>query len=469
MHHEIKRVFCLQQEKWPQLARLGVSERIERLMRIDKYLRDERHLLELYQAMFMDLHKPEVEVIATEVGIVQAQISYIKKHLSNWIRPRKVPTPLPLIGTRSFTRYEPKGVILIISPWNFPLNLSLVPLVYAIAAGNAVILKPSEISAHTSVFIKHMMDELFPESEVMVFEGDASVASSLLEQPFNHIFFTGSPRVGKIVMTAAAKHLSGVTLELGGKSPAIIDETADISLIARRVAWAKCVNNGQTCITPDYLLIHESVCDSFIHEFGAAVKQLYDPEGEGIKNSPDYCRIINGMHFRRLRSIYDDAISKGACLSLGGDFDESDRFISPTLLEGVTCDMNIMNEEIFGPLLPIITYRNRKEAKDMIRRLPNPLTLYIASRDQANIDYFMDGISAGGTVINDYMLGYSNPSLPFGGINNSGIGRSLGLHCFAGFSNERSIIHRRWGSLNIIYPPYNERVLRLIKTLYRWM
>lgn len=469
MHHEIERVFSLQQKKWQQLASLEVSERIERLMRIDKYLRDEHHLLELYQAMFMDLHKPKVEVIATEVGIVQAQISYIKKHLSKWTRSRKVPTPLPLIGTRSFTKYEPKGVILIMSPWNFPLNLSLVPLVYAIAAGNAVMLKPSEISAHTSAFIKRMMDNLFPESEVAVFEGDASVASSLLEQPFNHIFFTGSPKVGKIVMTAAAKHLSGVTLELGGKSPAIIDETADISCIARRAAWAKSVNNGQTCITPDYLLIHESVSESFIREFGTAVKQLYDPEDKGINNSPDYCRIINDMHFKRLKSIYDDAISKGAHVSLGGDFDESDLFISPTLLERVNWDMDIMNEEIFGPLLPIITYRDRREAKDMIRRLPNPLTLYIASRDQGNIDYFTKSISAGGTVINDYMLGYTNPALPFGGINNSGLGKSLGLHCFAGFSNERSVIHRRWGSLSMVYPPYNDRILRLIKTLYRWM
>ena len=469
MHHEIERVFSLQQKKWQQLASLEVSERIERLMRIDKYLRDEQHLLELYQAMFMDLHKPKVEVIATEVGIVQAQISYIKKHLSKWTRSRKVSTPLPLIGTRSFTKYEPKGVILIMSPWNFPLNLSLVPLVYAIAAGNAVMLKPSEISAHTSSFIKSMMDKLFPESEVAVFEGDASVASSLLEQPFNHIFFTGSPKVGKIVMTAAARHLSGITLELGGKSPAIIDETADISCIARRAAWAKSVNNGQTCITPDYLLIHESVRESFIREFGTAVKQLYDPEDKGINNSPDYCRIISDTHFRRLKSIYDDAISKGAHVSLGGDFDESDRFISPTLLEGVTWDMDIMNEEIFGPMLPIVTYRDRTEAKDMIRRLPNPLTLYIASRDQGNIDYFTESISAGGTVINDYMLGYTNPALPFGGINNSGMGRSLGLHCFAGFSNERSVIHRRWGSLSMVYPPYNDGILRLIKTLYRWM
>ncbi|MDK2911673.1 MAG: aldehyde dehydrogenase [Methanolobus sp.] len=469
MHEEIKRVFNLQQAEWPHLARLGTSERIERLMRIDRYLRDERNLTELYKAMYEDLHKPEVEVIATEVGVVQAQISHVKKNLANWMKPRKVPTPLALIGTSSRVMYEPRGVVLIMSPWNFPLNLSLVPLVYAIAAGNAVMLKPSEISAHTSAFIRRMMEELFHESEVAVFEGDATVASSLLEQPFNHIFFTGSPKVGKIVMTAAARHLSGVTLELGGKSPAIIDETADISRIARRAAWAKSVNNGQTCITPDYLLIHDSIREPFVREFGAAVQQLYDPEGCGIRHSSDYCRIVSDTHFKRLRSLYEDALSRGANVLLGGEFDGSDRFISPTLLGGITWDMDIMNEEIFGPLLPVITYTDRTEARDMIRRLPSPLTMYIASRDQGNIDFFMNSMSAGGTVINDYMLGYSNPALPFGGINNSGIGRSLGLHCFAGFSNERSVIHRRWGSLSMIHPPYNERVLKLIKTMYRWM
>lgn len=469
MQQEIERVFNLQQDHWPQLARLEASKRIERLERIDNYLRDERHLSELCLAMHKDFRKPEVEVIATEVGVVQAQISHIKKHLHRWMKPRRVPTPLPLIGTRSHIRYEPRGVVLIISPWNFPLNLSLVPLVYALAAGNTVMLKPSEISSHTSAFIKRMMDDIFSENEVAVFEGDSSVAGSLLDQPFNHIFFTGSPKVGRIVMTEAARHLCSVTLELGGKSPAIVDETADISRIARRAAWAKFINNGQTCITPDYILLHESIRKPFIREFGTAIQRLYDPEGRGIKQSPDYCRIVSDAHFMRLKSLYEDALSRGAGVLAGGEFDESDLFISPTLLDGITEDMNIMQEEIFGPLLPVLTYSDRTEVRDIISRLPRPLTMYIASRNKSNIKYFVENISAGGTVINDYMLGYSNPSLPFGGISNSGIGRSLGFHCFAGFSNERSVIHRRWGTLSMIHPPYNDRVRRLIKTLYRWM
>ncbi|MDG6243281.1 MAG: aldehyde dehydrogenase family protein [Methanolobus sp.] len=469
MRQEIERVFNLQQAKWPVLARQEAAERIGRLMRIDSYLRNERNLDKLYKAMYRDLHKPEVEVIATEVGVVQAQISYLKKNLKRWMRPRKVPTPLPLIGTRSHIRYEPRGVVLIMSPWNFPLNLSLVPMVYAIAAGNAVMLKPSEISANTSAFIKHMIEELFAEDEVVVFEGDASVAKILLEQPFNHIFFTGSPKVGRIVMTEAARHLSSVTLELGGKSPAIIDASADIDRIARRAAWAKSVNNGQTCITPDYILLHESIRDPFIRAFSDAVKQFYDPQGKGIRHSPDYCRIVSEAHFKRLRNLYEDAVKKGANTLFGGEFEEHDLFISPTLLDGINGNMDIMQEEIFGPLLPVLTYSDREEARDMIRRLPSPLTLYIASRDKGNIDYFIKSIPAGGTVINDYMLGYSNPALPFGGVNNSGIGRSLGLHCFAGFSNERSVIQRRWGTLSLIHPPYNDRVRKIVKTLYRWM
>ncbi|MDW7733678.1 MAG: aldehyde dehydrogenase family protein, partial [Methanolobus sp.] len=443
--------------------------RIERLQRIDSYLRDPGNLEELFEALYNDLRKPEVEVIATEVGVVRAQISYLKKNLDRWTRDHKVSAPLPMTGTRSYIRYEPKGVVLIMSPWNFPLNLSLVPLVYAIAAGNAVILKPSDISSHTSAYIRKMIGRLFDWKEVAVIEGNASVASRLLDLPFNHIFFTGSPAVGKIIMGKAAEHLSSVTLELGGKSPAVIDETANVPKMARRMAWAKSINCGQTCITPDHLIIHESVKDLFIEEFTSSVKEFYDRQGVGIDRSPDYCRIISDDHFRRLRSLYDDALGKGARVVFGGDFDESDRFISPTLLENISEEMAIMQEEIFGPLLPVITYDSRSMVNRIIRRNPNPLMLYIASNNRDNIRYFMDWSPSGGTVINDYMLGYSNPELPFGGNNNSGMGRSLGFHCFMEFSNKRGVIHRKWGSLGLIYPPYSDRVRRLVQMMCRWM
>ncbi len=469
MQPDIQTIFRIQKDNYPVLALTDAKERIERLQRIDNYLKDEDNLNELFEAMHHDLRKPEVEVISTETGVVQAQISHLKKNLHRWIRDHKVSTPLPLTGTRSRIRYEPKGVVLIMSPWNFPFNLSLVPLVYAIAAGNSVFLKPSEISSHTSSYIKKMIDELFDWKEVAVVEGDASVASELLKLPFNHIFFTGSPRVGKIVMRKAAENLTSVTLELGGKSPAIIDRTADVQTTAKRLAWAKSINSGQTCVTPDYLIIHESLKDEFTSEFNDSIKEYYPGNGKGIKESPDYCRIINDHHFLRLTYLYEDALEKGASVLCGGVFDKEELFISPTLLDNISVEMDIMNEEIFGPLLPVITYKDRSKVKQIISNNPDPLMLYIASNDRDNTRYFMDRNKSGGVVINDYMLAYSNPELPFGGINDSGMGRSLGFNCFMEFSNKRSIIHRKWGSLKMIYPPYNDRIRWLVKLLYRWM
>ncbi|AKB85673.1 aldehyde dehydrogenase family protein [Methanococcoides methylutens] len=466
---EIQQVFEIQKKNAPYLARANAEERLERIRRIENYLQDEERLSDLYKAMYADLHKPETEVIATEVGVVQAHINHVKRNLHKWMKDTKVPTPLPLIGTRSHIRYEPKGVVLIIAPWNFPFNLTLVPLIYAIAAGNAAILKPSEMAANTSAYISLMMYELFDESEVAVFEGNESVAQQLLDLPFNHVFFTGSPRVGKKVMSRAAEHLSSVTLELGGKSPAIVDETANVKKIAKNLAWAKFINNGQACIAPDYLIVHESARDGFVNEFGKAIEQLYDPSGEGIRNSSDYCRIINDHHYNRLLTLYNDACEKDARVLYGGDFDDSDLYIAPTLLENVSGDMKIMQEEIFGPLLPMITYRNREDVIPVIEQNPSPLILYIASENQGNIDYFMDSIPSGSTLTNDYMLSYSNPHLPFGGINSSGIGKSLGFHGFVGFSNERAVMQRKWGSMGMLYPPYSENIRKIFRTIYRWM
>ncbi|MFP4655337.1 MAG: aldehyde dehydrogenase family protein [Methanohalobium sp.] len=467
MCQQIQRIFELQKENANDFARLNAKERIELLERIENYLKDDQKLTGLYDAMYKDFRKPEQEVFVTEIGIVQAQIDFVKKHLSKWMKPQKVSTPLPLIGTKSYICYEPKGMVLIISPWNYPFNLSLVPLVYALAAGNTAIIKPSEISSHTSTYINHMISELFNENEVAVFEGDSSVAQVLLDQPFNHIFFTGSKKVGKIVSQKSTKHLASVTLELGGKSPAIIDESIDIQKTAQHVAWSKCVNSGQTCITPDYLILHESIKDMFVEDFKDALKTFYGSCDINIQQSPDYCRIINDWHFQRLKSLYDDALNKGARVLIGGYFNESNRFVSPTLLDGISEDMDIMQEEIFGPLLPVLTYSNKSEALEIIHKRPKPLTIYISSQYRKNIDYFLEETSAGGTVINDYMLGYSNPHLPFGGVNSSGTGKSLGFHGFVEFSNQRSIIKRNWGTINAIFPPYNDRTLKLMKTLYK--
>ncbi|HLK97594.1 MAG TPA: aldehyde dehydrogenase family protein, partial [Hymenobacter sp.] len=343
-----------------------------------------------------------------------------------------------------------------------PFSLMVKPLVSAIAAGNVSILKPSEMAPHTAQFLSRMVNELFPAEEVAVFEGDASVAQALLELPFNHIFFTGSPAVGKIVMAAAAKHLASVTLELGGKSPSIVDETADLKTAAEQIAWGKYLNNGQTCIAPDYVLVHSSVKEPFLTEFRQAVKRMYNAEGQGIESSDSYARMVNNRHFQRVRSLLNDAVQQGATVTMGGTMNTDQNFIEPTVVENVTDDMRIMQEEIFGPVLPVVTFSKPDEALAVINGKEKPLALYIHSRSRRNIDYLMERTSAGDTIINDVMLQFGNVELPFGGVNNSGIGKSNGFFSFQELSNQRGVMERRFGTMKFLYPPYTNRVKKLI-------
>jgi aldehyde dehydrogenase (NAD+) len=461
-------LFHRQQEHQSVLRATTSRERKERLQRIDNFLQEERHLKALSKALWADFRKPEAEVMATEVMIIRQQYRHIRRNLRRWMRDLGISTPWPLIGTTSYIHYEPKGTCLIMAPWNYPFQLAVYPILYGLAAGNTLVVKPSEMAPHTSAFLRNMISSLFPPEEVAVVEGDAEVAQALLDLPFNHVFFTGSPKVGKLVMQAAARHLSSVTLELGGKSPAIVAPDAPIKATAERTAWAKFLNNGQTCIAPDYVLVHESVRDAFAGAFCESIKTMYGHDHKAIQASPDYSRIINDRHFDRLRSLLDDATKGGATTVFGGSYDASDRFIMPTLLENVSSDMRIMQEEIFGPIMPIITYREPEEAVELINRHPKPLAFYINSRNQRTIRYFMEHSSAGGTLVNDYMLGLSNPNLPFGGVNHSGIGKSLGFHGFVEFSNERSVIERRWGTLKPLYPPYTNLKSSIIRLLSRW-
>jgi aldehyde dehydrogenase (NAD+) len=378
---------------------------------------------------------------------------------------RIVDTPITLIGTKSWIRYEAKGVCLILAPWNYPFNLSILPLIYAIAAGNTVLMKPSELAPNTANYIQNMISELFQKDEVAVVEGDAALAGKLLSLPFHHIYFTGSPQIGKVVMAAAAQHLSSVTLELGGKSPAIIEKTAPIAAAAEKCVWAKHFNNGQTCIAPDYLLVQEEVAGDFVVAYRKSIEKLYNPEQKGIIHSPDYCRIINTRHFNRIKDLFDDALSKGATVLAGGEFNENERFISPTLLGNVSNDMKIMEEEIFGPVMPMMTFKDSTEVIEIIYAKPKPLSLYIASKNNGFIQEIIRNTSSGGTVINDYLLGYLNPELPFGGVNNSGIGKAMGFHSFVEFSNERGIVKRNFGTLSFIYPPYNGFKQKLVSLL----
>ena len=461
---EILKVFKTQRANTQNLANTNSTERKAKLQKILNWTLS--HEVEIGQALYSDFKKNPAETNLGEIFGVVGEIKHLIKHLNSWMKPQSVPTPLTMIGTSAHVRFEPKGVCLVISPWNYPFNLSIKPLVQAIAAGNTVILKPSEMTSHTSSLLKKMLTELFEANEVAVFEGDATVSQLLLNQPFNHIFFTGSPNVGKIVMSEAAKNLSSVTLELGGKSPCIIDETANIKKSAEKIAWGKFINNGQTCIAPDYALVHKSVENEFIIEVNRAIKVMY---GDNPKASNDYCRIVNNRHFNRLNGLLQEAISKGANISGGGETDGLENYVAPTLLTKVNDSMRIMNEEIFGPILPIVSYSTNEEAITYIKNREKPLAIYINSRKESNIKYFMDNSSAGGTVINDCVIHYGHTEIPFGGINNSGIGKSGGIWGFTEFSNQRAVLRQKFGTFKMIYPPYTPAVAKLIRFFVKYM
>jgi len=464
IEQEIQRVFAAQKANIQILANTNARERKTKLQKIlDWTLSHETHIGE---ALYNDFKKNPAETNLGEIFGVVGEIKHLIKNLNSWMKPQSVSTPINMIGTSAHVLFEPKGVCLIISPWNYPFNLSIKPLVQAIASGNSVILKPSELTPNTSKLIKEMISDLFDNNEVYLIEGDAEVSQILLNQPFNHIFFTGSPNVGKIVMSAAAKNLTSVTLELGGKSPCVVDETANIKKSAEKIAWGKFINNGQTCIAPDYILVHESVESEFVNEMKNAIKSMY---GEDEKQSDDYCRIVNNRHFNRLNELLEESIRKGAKLAVGGKTDSSENYISPTILTNVDDSMKIMNEEIFGPILPVVSYKNNSEVIAHIKNREKPLAMYINSKKESNIRYFMDNTSAGGTVINDCVIHYGHTQIPFGGINNSGIGKSGGIWGFIEFSNQRAVVRQKFGTFKMIYPPYTPMVAKLIRFIVQYL
>ena len=466
-HHELAQLFEQQRKYAPQMAQTSAAERRQRLSKLERFLLDQGKMEGLFEALKADFNKPRAEVLLSEISVVLQHLRHTRAYLRRWMQPKQVDAPLMLAGVHTSVYYEPKGVCLILSPWNYPFNLALSPLVDAIAAGNTAIVKPSEVTVHTSAFIKQMITELFPPEEVAVVEGDASVAQSLLELPFDHIFFTGSPQIGKSVMAAAAKHLASVTLELGGKSPVVIDQTADLEQQAYRLAWAKCLNKGQTCIAPDYVLLHESLQDTFVDAYRKALKKLYP--ADDLQTSPDYCRIVNLRHTQRLRNLYEDAIAKGAHEAIGNAWNENERFVPPTLLTEVHTGMDILQEEIFGPLLPVMTYRDPADVIRIIQSQPKPLTIYICSKDKAFTEQVLRQTSSGSAVVNDFMLSFVSPELGFGGVNNSGIGQYMGYEGFLAFSNQKPVLKRRFLDLSMIYPPYSPKVEKLLAFLGRWI
>ncbi len=430
-----------------------------------------RHRIELAKAVWDDFQKPAVEVETSELLPVLAEITYSIENVGRWAEAKKIDAPITFLGTRSEIRYEPKGVCLILSPWNYPFNLAIGPLVSCLIAGNTAIIKPSEMTPHTSKFIHQLTGEVFDTDVVAVVEGDATVAAALLKLPFDHIFFTGSPAVGKIVMKAAAENLASVTLELGGKSPAIVDATANIRDAAKRIAFGKFFNNGQTCIAPDYVLVESKVKDKFINELRTQMNELFGDGSQTTEASPHYARIVNERHFKRLDAIVQDAIDKGARIFAGGDANLATRFFPPMILTNVSPDAKVLQEEIFGPVLPVIDVPEISTAIDFVNALPKPLALYVFSTSKSHKEMVLTETSAGSACVNDCVLQFIHPHLPFGGVNNSGIGKAHGYSGFLAFSNEKPVVRQKRGFTvaYMFYPPYTKIKKRLIDVVMKWL
>jgi aldehyde dehydrogenase (NAD+) len=457
---EIRRVFDRQRETALRLRTSTAAERIAKIKRLHDAVM--AHKQDFYDAAYQDFRKPPAEVDLAELLPVVSEAKHVMRALKGWMKPQGVwPTRLT-IGLKSWIQHEPRGRCLIIAPWNYNVNLTFSPLVSAIAAGNTAILKPSEMTPHLTALMARIVREIFPEDEVALFEGDATVSTQLLALPFDHIFFTGSPAVGKVVMAAAAKHLTSVTLELGGKSPTIIDADADLKLAARTLMWGKFTNNGQTCIAPDYVYAHASIKDAFVQECIAVLKECYGETAAQQTASPNLARVVNERHTKRIAGLLTDAKQRGARISFGGEFDEKACFIQPTILEDIPADAKIQSEEIFGPLLPVMPYTDLDRILDDINAQPKPLSLYIWSRTEANIQRVLKRTSAGGTCINHCVVQYGHGNLPFGGVNNSGIGSAHGIFGFKAFSHERAVVRTRFMMAKTFFPPYTSFKSKLL-------
>ena len=414
---------------------------------------------ELYEALYADLGKSRFESWETEIGPVLQEISYAQRHLKSWMKPRRAKTSILHFPSSGKMIPEPYGTVLILSPWNYPVQLTLMPLAAAIAAGNCAVLSLPTASMHTSRVLEKLLADAFAEEHVRTYLGDIPTNTELLKEPFDYIFFTGSPRVGKIVMEAAAKNLTPVTLELGGKSPCIVDRTADIQLAARRIVWGKSLNSGQTCVAPDYILAEQSVKGRLCTALAEEYQKLY---GNDPINNPDYPKIINGQHFERLVSLLE-----GQKIISGGRYDRESRKMELTVLDSPDVHAPVMEEEIFGPILPVLSYETLDEVKRFVNSRPKPLALYLFTRSEETERRVMEEIPFGGGCVNDTVVHLVNHSLPFGGVGNSGMGRYHGKFGFDTFTHYKGVLKKgNWLDLPVRYPPYGEK-LGLLKKMMK--
>jgi aldehyde dehydrogenase (NAD+) len=448
----IKEIVAKQRAFYLSGATRSFEFRQKALRKLQSALRENED--KIAEALVKDLGKPPFESYMSETGMVLDELRYQLKHLRGWMRDKRVRTPLAQFHSVSFVSPEPYGVVLIMSPWNYPILLCLDPMIGAISAGNCAVVKPSAYTPATSQMIADILAEIYPPEYVAVIQGGRQENTALLEQKFDYIFFTGSVGVGKVVMEAAAKHLTPVTLELGGKSPTIIDASADLSLAARRIAFGKILNGGQTCVAPDYVLIEESVRDEFIEHFRSVLEEFF-PDG----NYEDMARIVNEKHYQEKKELL-----LGQKVAIGGGFDDRAMRIEPTVLVDVDPDSRVMTEEIFAPILPVLTWRKLEEAIEFVRSRPKPLALYLFTGDRSVEERVLTGCSFGGGCVNDTVIHLATPYMGFGGVGQSGMGSYHGKRSFDTFTHYRSIVRKStWLDLPFRYRPYSDGKFRMIR------
>jgi aldehyde dehydrogenase (NAD+) len=434
-----------------------LSWRLSQLDALEHFLKEREQ--DILDALRADLGKPAAEAFGAEIGLTLSEIRLTRKKLASWMKPERVRTSLLAMPGRSYIYREPLGVTLIIAPWNYPFQLVVLPLIGAIAAGNCAVVKPSEISPNVSALIAKWLPKYLDRRAVQVVEGGVPETTALLREKWDHILYTGNGTVGRIVMEAAAKHLTPVTLELGGKSPCIVDESADLDVAAKRIVYGKFFNAGQTCVAPDYVLVHDHVHDALINRMVSMIREFY---GDDPKQSPDFARIVNERHHARLTRLLGNTD-----VVTGGETDVSDRYIAPTILKNVKEDDAVMQEEIFGPILPVISVSSVESAIGFVNRHEKPLALYVFAGDEAAQDRVLSGTSAGGTVLNHVWLHLSVPELPFGGVGESGMGAYHGRQSFETFSHRRAVLKKpTLPDPPILFPPYSARKLHWLKKLF---
>lgn len=466
--NEYSELYQLQKQYFKNvLKKERLYARKERLLKIKKWIKDNQILIQ--DTLYNDFQKTPEEVLISEIKPIIGEINLALKKLRSWNKDRSVSAPLTLLGTKGKIKIEPKGVCLVIAPWNFPFMLAVGPIISAIAAGNTVVLKPSEMTPHTEKLLVKLFSDLFPKECIAVITGGIPETTALLQLPWNHIFFTGSPQVGKIVMKQAAEHLTSVTLELGGRNPVVITKNANLRDAAKKLAWGKFFNNGQSCVSPNYVLIDKEIKAKFIEELKFEFVDMYGNYPEEIKENKALTRVVNNFHYNRLKILLDSSINSGAEVVFGNITEEKTNYISPTILTNVKENNPIFEEEIFGPILPLIEYTNIEEAITIIQKVDSPLAFYVFSKSKKEQEYIINNTSAGTTVINDTTLQFAHPNLPFGGVGSSGMGKAHGHYGFLEFSNQRAILTQRTNGTTsqFIYPKYNW-FNRLIIKIITW-